>query len=417
MARICLVTPSHVASNPRLVKEADALHAVGHTVHVVAHRYYPVIDAQDAAIYSQARWTRTVVDFTRGPGPRWAKLRRRFIRLAISRGLRITAARAACAHHAAVPALISAAVRFPADLYIGHCLAGLAAAAGAARRTGARHGFDAEDFHSAETRETEESADERALITALERACLPSCSTFTAASPLIARAYRETYNLRMEPVPVLNVFPLSQAPSVAPSCLSPGSPLRLYWFSQTIGAGRGLEALVTALGRMTTPVSLHLRGLPAPGFREILQTLAKTRGWRGQIEFLPFGHADEMPRLAAGYDLGLSLEQRIPRNRDLCLTNKIFTYLLAGLPVALSATSAQDALRPELGDAALSLLLEDPEACADTLDSFARSAARRATARAAAWHLGQTRFNWDREQTIVQQIVTNSGFPAEPSTA
>ena len=34
-AAICLVSPGHVASNPRLVKEADALCAAG--FHVLAH--------------------------------------------------------------------------------------------------------------------------------------------------------------------------------------------------------------------------------------------------------------------------------------------------------------------------------------------------------------------------------------------
>ena len=34
--RICLITPGHVASTPRLVKNADALAAAGYEVHVVA---------------------------------------------------------------------------------------------------------------------------------------------------------------------------------------------------------------------------------------------------------------------------------------------------------------------------------------------------------------------------------------------
>jgi hypothetical protein len=36
IASICLVSPGHVGSNPRLVKEADALTAVGYNVRAVA---------------------------------------------------------------------------------------------------------------------------------------------------------------------------------------------------------------------------------------------------------------------------------------------------------------------------------------------------------------------------------------------
>jgi len=37
---ICLLTPGHVASTPRLVKEADALVDAGYRVHVVAGRHF-----------------------------------------------------------------------------------------------------------------------------------------------------------------------------------------------------------------------------------------------------------------------------------------------------------------------------------------------------------------------------------------
>ena len=67
MPRICLISPSHVASNPRLVKEADALHAAGYDVHVVAGWYFPPLDRHDAEIYAASHWPRTVVHYHTGP--------------------------------------------------------------------------------------------------------------------------------------------------------------------------------------------------------------------------------------------------------------------------------------------------------------------------------------------------------------
>ena len=46
MARICIVTPGALGSNPRVVKEADALVRAGHDVHVIATRSLAVVDAQ-----------------------------------------------------------------------------------------------------------------------------------------------------------------------------------------------------------------------------------------------------------------------------------------------------------------------------------------------------------------------------------
>jgi hypothetical protein len=105
-----------------------------------------------------------------------------------------------------------------------------------------------------------------------------------------------------------------------------------------------------------------------------------------------------MARFAASADLGLSTEETEPLNRDICLTNKIFTYLLAGIPQLLSATSGQKALAPELGAAALLDDLADPARTAQLLDDFFSDPARIAAARRTAWDLAQSRFCWDVEQ-------------------
>ncbi len=168
------------------------------------------------------------------------------------------------------------------------------------------------------------------LIEQIESTCLPRCSYVTASSPAIARAYATQYGIG-EPTTILNVFPLSEAPA-APSAPRSGNAHKLYWFSQTIGPGRGLEAIVPVLAAMQTPCELHLRGIEAPGFRQALLDIARRAGFRGNIHFHELAPAREMARLASEYDLGLSLELAIPRNRDLCLTNKIFTYSARGRP-------------------------------------------------------------------------------------
>ena len=48
--RICLVSPGHLSSNPRLVKEADALHEAGYAVRVVAGDVTPSVRHLDNTI-------------------------------------------------------------------------------------------------------------------------------------------------------------------------------------------------------------------------------------------------------------------------------------------------------------------------------------------------------------------------------
>ncbi len=402
---VCLITPGHVASTPRLVKAANALAADGYRVHVVAGRHYPPAEALDAEIFAAAAWSHTLVDYRGGGGALRRKVWRRLARGLVARPGFGTLGLAARAQHAEAFRLARAAAAVPAQLYLGHCLAGLPAAARAARARGVPFGFDAEDFHDEETVAASRNPVDRAAGRILQGRLLPRCRLLTTAAPLIGQRYEAIYGARA--LTLLNVFPLAEAPAapVEPGPVTADRPAVAYWFSQTVGEGRGLEQTVEVLGRMRVPVELHVRGFVAPGYAARLGARAAAAGLRRPVRFLPPGHPAEMARLAAPADLGLSVEESTPLNRDLCLTNKIFVYLLAGIPQLLSATTAQAALAPELGAAALLARLEDAPAAAGRLDALFSDPRRVQAARQAAWTLAQERFNWDLEQKTLLQAV------------
>jgi hypothetical protein len=393
---VCLVSPAHLSSNPRLVKEADALHAAGRAVHVVCGRHYPPADALDRDILDRCPWPVTQVDFR--PGMATAgRVRRALSRAVVRTGISLSPALAAHAWHGAHQALAEAAQATRASLYIGHMLAGLAAAGEAADRTGARLGFDAEDFHPEETETVTSSRLDQRIIASIEGRWLPRCTFVTAASPLIGAAYASARSLAEPPLTVLNVFPRAEAPA-RPAPAPADRPRSLYWFSQTIGPGRGLEAMLRILARARTACQLSLRGTISAGYREELLALAASLGGRTQVQFLPPAPPSQMARLCAGHDLGLCLELRTPRNRDLCLTNKIFTYVLGGLPALCSRTLAQDAVVAQCGEFMLSIDLDEEAESARRIDAWFSDPARCNQAAQAAWQAGQDRFNWEAEQ-------------------
>jgi len=402
--RITLVTPAHVASNPRLVKEADALAEVGYEVHVVGCRYFGELDEADHSIVALADWSYDQIDWTR-PEFSKSRLTSRLLRKLVQGGAPLPLRFSRHAVHPALTSLVKAVQNTGPDLVVGHCLPGLVAAALAAIRTRKPWRFDAEDFHSAETLSVEDNPHQHRHVQRIERKYLPTARQITAASPAIGEAYQKTYALPARPVTLLNVFPRNQFPEQAPSLPPPTAGKRLYWFSQTIGPGRGLEALLRVLAGMKTSCSLHLRGMPAAGFPESLAAQARSVGFSGQIEWLEFGLANEMLRMASVFDLGLSLEESRPRNRDLCLTNKIFTYLGAGIPVAITPTTAQRALSSELGPSALLIDLNRPDETAGLLDQFLSSPERQSKARQSAKELGISRFNWDVEKLQIIKLT------------
>jgi glycosyltransferase involved in cell wall biosynthesis len=410
--RICIVSPGNLSANPRLLKEADALHDAGYEVTAVVSDYSTSLRGFDAGIEARAPWR--VVHARRSPRERYVRVAAgTAARLMDGVGARVPMPLAALAYGGPVVGLHAAACAVPADLYIAHYVAALPAAGAAAQRHGALLGFDAEDFHSGEGTNDPAEVRRMAMVRIVEGAWLPRCRHLTAAAPLIGEAYTSLYGVQ-RPVTVLNVFPLEMAPTQAPLPHRPAGTLRAYWFSQTIGLDRGLQPFLQAMARTTTCVEFDIRGGDPWRHGETLRTLARELGITDRVRVLPVAAPQEMVRLAADYDLGLSLETDVSENRRLCLTNKIFTYLLAGVPVLLSDTPAQRALAPDLGGAAALVPLSDPAAIGAALDDLA---ARRDDARAEARRLGRERYNWEIEKgallASVEAAFARSG--QEPS--
>jgi glycosyltransferase involved in cell wall biosynthesis len=406
MKRICIITPGNVGSNPRVVKEADALVEAGYNVRVVAGDMVPWVRERDATIFSRAKWRYDLVGSKPNVHYKLRRVRQILANKALAVGFERTGM-ATLAHSAMTGQLTTAAAREPADLYIAHYTAAVpaAAAAAAACQHQSLFSFDAEDFHLGEFA----SHLQRRAIHIIERTFLPHCAYITAASPGISEAYAKTYNIK-RPTVVLNVFPLSHAP-VSPTSggtVSPGPSI--YWFSQTIGPTRGLETAVAALSLTRSRPHLYLRGAMAAGFAQRLYELAREYGVGDRVHILEPAAPADMERLAAVYDIGLVSEIGDVKNRRIALANKLFSYLLAGIAVVASEIPAHCDLADALGPA---LALYDPdssEQLAHAVDALLLDHEKLTRARSEAWNLGQNRYNWEHERgallATVERVLT-----------
>jgi len=143
---ICIVTPHQIGCNPRVVKEADALHEAGHEVSVIATRMLGHhVEARDQALMRRIRWRLERIDLR--SRVRWKLLRvgqlgAQYAHVATGLGRY-----ADVGFRAYTRPLRWAALATSADLYLAHYPAALPAVAAAARKYGARYAYDAEDFH------------------------------------------------------------------------------------------------------------------------------------------------------------------------------------------------------------------------------------------------------------------------------
>ncbi len=392
--RVAVVTAGHLSTCPRMLKAADALHESGYDVRVISTMHTPWAAAADRELHARRGWRWEPVAIGRDSAPlRWAVGGARTrIACAAARVLkgRTPERLAVHAFARAHGELVRAILRAPQDLIYGGTTGALAAVAEASRVSGVPAGIDFEDYHCGE----HEPAGDGALMNDLAAATMAraarQASFTTAASAAIARACEARFGVR--PLVVNNVFTL---PASAPAARDGGSPLRLYWFSQTIGGGRGIEDVIRAAGRAGIRCELHLRGVPVPGYADALHRLAAGVAPDLRLVVHAPSAPDAMVDACRGFDAGVSAEQAHVPNRALNLPNKALTYPLAGLAMILTDTEGQRPLADDLDGDAVVFVPGAVDVLADGLARWASSPAALRRAQDRAWDAARRRWHWE----------------------
>lgn len=395
--KILLITSGQPSLNPRLIKEADTLTEAGHHV-TVLYAYWNDWGARlNASLLATRKWDaicvggdpinkRAVYFFTRlihkiaksitrigmfGPFPAFAAARGSF-------------------------SLIRGAKKHSADLYIGHNLGALPAVIKAAKLHHALSGFDAEDFHRNDVSNDQNNPDV-IIKSQLEKRYFPNLSYISTSSPLIASTYTKLFP-KLAPEVILNVFPTDKR--IAKPVQNNLGPIKLFWFSQTIGHSRGLEEVINAIETFEpNTYELHLLGHQDASFK-----LPENKNFYVHAPIPP----DELINFASQFDVGLAAETGIPLNRDICLTNKIFTYIQAGLCVVASDTSAQTQLLDKYPGIGKIYQKKNQQSLANVLRYYHQHRNELFDARIAAFETGRNELNWENESKKVLQLVKNT---------
>jgi hypothetical protein len=389
--RITIVTAGHLATCPRMVKAADLLQGSGYAVRVVSVQHTSWASEGDASLRRTRTWRWDPVACGRDEAPM------RWLVSGVGHRGALTLARTAADAMPWVRArafsrvhdlLVAEVLREPADLVYGGTSGALTAIAEAARRSGTPFAVDFEDFHCGERDDAGVGRALNRLASAVMKDVAYDAAFLTAGSAAIADAC--ACHVGRPVTAVHNVFPL---PSHAPAA-APPNVLRFYWFSQTIGAGRGLEDVIHAAGALATPCELHLRGSSANGYMARLQALASERAPSLTVCHHAPAAPDAMVDACRDFTIGLATEPGHTANNALSLSNKALTYPLAGLPVVLTDTPGQRALQADLGAGGLSYRAGDAASLAASLEEWIRSPRALRDAGEASWQAARRRWHW-----------------------
>ncbi len=332
--RILFISTHNLATNPRLVKEIELALANGFSVEVVCfifRNWSYAINEQMIERLSLLSVSFHCIEAGREAKMQWLQsvCKEKLYRF-ISNFIGIKDAALATAVSRRNYLLLKALKKVKqADWVIGHNPGALWATQVAADKLQCRAGFDVEDYHPGEGHQVQVQK----LTLQLMQELLPKMDYVTFASPLIKEAVKKDLQGRgLNGFTVLNYFPGNEF--VQPETNITG-PLKLVWFSQNINEGRGLELILPSIKKMGAALELHLYGNVNEIFSQRYLTGANNIFLHGAIS------QQQLHKELAKYDVGLALEVSVDYNRTLVITNKLLSYLQAGLYVLASNTTAQ----------------------------------------------------------------------------
>ncbi len=402
--RVVIVTTSPLISNPRVVKEASWLAKAGYGVTVLRGPVLPALSRSEAELNAKLSDHVEIraVDWNTN---RFLKLKSGLAQKAFRALHQSTRYFGPRAYTRLFSEFKSALNSLQADIYIAHNLTALPVTFQTARQNGCPVAFDAEDFHSGQFAESEKSTYDYKLTVEIEREYIPKCDYVTAASSGIADAYATMLNVR-KPTVILNVFPLEETrvrlTTEQIEQERPAGARTVYWFSQTIGPERGLETAVEALRYLPEDVALVLRGVWANGYEGQLRALALGLGVESRLHYRPSAAPWEMIAYAACHDVGLVIENTQTVNRDICVTNKLFTFLAGSVPCVLTDTQGQ---RPFAAELTKSTRVVPQNSASEMAQAILELLSDPTSARQEALQVTRQRYNFDVESRELIKLV------------
>lgn len=394
MAKICLVSPHHVANNPRLVREATALAAAGYNVVAVTLRFDRRWSRLEATLTSHAVWRNEAVDYLDGKfaAARWfaARVVRRCAQLVAGFFPGSSVAQRSTLY--GFDALLALATRVKADLYIAHSHPALPVAAVAAYRVGVPVAFDAEDLLA------ESPGEPREVHEHCEQQFVPSCCYVSTMSDVAAEYLAGKHALAESPMVVHNSFSVFDRHGIrAPADRPLSTDVSVYWFGQTIGWASRADQVVRAMPHVCFPFTLSLRGNPNNEYVSELRRLAERLGCADRVKILPVAAPHELVRLAADHDILLGSQPGQEQYTQLAIGNKVLAGLMAGLALLLTDTVAHRRLLQNAGDVGGLFADQDEHSVATVLNSWLADAQLLRGFQERAWRAATEEYNFEHE--------------------
>jgi len=294
----------------------------------------------------------------------------------------------------------SRAVRAKAEVYHAQDLYSLPVAYVAARRHGAALIYDSHEYYLGMDSLIGRRL-ERSVWAFVERVFIGKADRVITVGDAIAETLRARYNIR-RPVVVRNcpVFRRSQRSDALREWLGIPKTVGIVLYQGVIDPGRGLLTILESLKRVE---GCYLVMLGDGHILDELKEHARRLGLSDRTFFPGSVSLRDLMRYTASADVGIHLIENTCLNHYYCLPNKLFEYMMAGLPVVMSDF-------PEIGkvvrEAQAGLLVDpaDPVQVAKAIERLLKDEGLRRTFSEHGLRAAKEKYNWERESLKLERV-------------
>ena len=332
--KILFITTLNLASNPRLVKEIRLAKDLKITATVICFRFNNWSHELNDSLLKEFKDLKIIqIDAERRSFFSWifSVVSEKIFRT-ISKWISLPLSWHATAITRRSQLLVKALKEVnDTDFVIGHNPGAIYPAYKAAQQFNCKSGFDVEDYHPGEGNDQHLQR----ITLSLMKTLLPKFNYVSFASNAIFNECKiQINNFNMQSTLVVNNS-FSKDEFIEPKKVS-NEKLQIVWFSQNINLGRGLEKLIPILDRYSDKLNLTLFGNCNDNFKKEFIDCKNGIHYGG---ILP---QELLHEKLSNFDVGLAVEDvETDKNRDICLTNKIWAYFQSGLYIIATDTTAQ----------------------------------------------------------------------------
>jgi glycosyltransferase involved in cell wall biosynthesis len=399
---VMLVTTNLLYDN-RVRREAETLAAAGRDVTVFSH--IPQ-DAVSKLGWGMPRTPRAVAV----PRPGWSKAGG--LSRAVNHGIDLL--RWGASH-----ALYQAALDTPAGVYHAHDLDTLPGAAALAKRQGSRYIFDTHELfidhldlgpdaaHVGWAKRGKQKIAQRNYAR-LERSLIHDASAVITVSDAVADELVTRYGIT-RPTPILNTphyRDLSGGSTYLRQRLGLSEDRRLILYQGGVQPERGLTELVQALALLPEDHVLIFLGFNLGNYQETIHREIDRLKLQPRVHLLDALPREELLDATASADVGVQLLAGLNLNHRLTLPNKLFEYMMAGLPFISTDWPEVGRVVRQTG-AGVAITAITPEAIAAGIRQVLTDPAQYMNMREAGLAAARTEFNWERQASKLLQLYTN----------